>query len=521
MSVAQAQINTTSLGSGTYKFDSEYPQNDLHFYIFGDGHHSFENSPQHQFSDDVNPADVVFYTTKPYQPDEPEEELLLSVTDGVSNAVPAVLEFDNKISLQRSWNFVESQNDYLILMFENVESTTPISGCIEFHYNESQTYIDENAVLDDYNNDWVSTKTISESEFDQWTHKFDWTFDDLAYEEQRFIYIPTKCLAPPLTKLKHMAVMRVSDCDAKINFNSGNNGALPDNNESPFYILKSKVSNNPHDPNMIMSNFECFEGTDKLVTINYRVYFQNEGEDAVEDVTLDYTMNLPIINLELIDASHSCVFNYAMSNATTPISGFPPSGARFQIQFENIFLPGLFEEDPTPTYESTIGWVEFNVCVDLKELPFNVHCLNSQVDITFDDEDPIIATNQICKSTGSCVEPMIPIDEYVLCFEEFNTTQFINIEGEVYGNINIDQQQNAKLSEIELYPNPVNGLLNLRGDISELEFVVISNTQGQHMMSLSQKDNFRNIDVSNLSSGMYFLTTFSNGFNKTQTFVKQ
>jgi|GEM_PF-5853250 len=521
LNVAHSQINTSPMGSGTYKFTSDFPQNDLHFYLFGDGHHSFENSPEHQFGNNVNPADVVFHTTKPYTPDEPIDDIIFSVVDGVPDATPAVLEFDNKISLKRSWNFVENQNDYLILMFENLESLDPISGCIEFHYNENHAYIDDTKVLDDYNNDWVGPKTIADSEFNQWTHKFEWTFDDLAYEEQRFIYIPAKCLAPPLTKLRHMAVMRVDDCDGKIDFNSGNNGALPDNNDSPFYILKSKVVNNPHDPNMILSNFECFEGTDRVVTINYRIYFQNEGVDDVEDVTLDYIMNLPITNLELVDASHSCVFNYVIGNAATPISGFPLNSSRFQIKFNDIFLPGLFDEDPTPTYESTIGWVEFNVCVDLNLLPYNVHCLNSQVDITFDLEDPITATNQICKSTGSCHEPLVSLEDYAICFEEFELTQFINVGGEVHGNLNIDTQQSARLSEIQLYPNPVNNLLNLDGDISELEAVTVSNTQGQKLISLNNKDNFRNIDVSDLSSGLYFLTTNSKGLNTTYTFVKQ
>ena len=38
------QINVYDQGGGNHYFDSQYPQEFLHFYLYGDGYHSFENS---------------------------------------------------------------------------------------------------------------------------------------------------------------------------------------------------------------------------------------------------------------------------------------------------------------------------------------------------------------------------------------------------------------------------------------------------------------------------------------------
>jgi hypothetical protein len=511
-----AQINPSFLGDGTYKFASELPQNDLHFYIFGDGHHSFEKNPLHQFGNNMPTSDVLFYTTEPYTSDEPIEDLVLSVANGVPDATPAVLGFDNKISLKRSWNFVQNQSDYIILMFENVESGEPISGCIEFHFDKNETPIVQNSILDDYNNNWVGASDQLDSEIEGYTDMFVWEFVNLEFEEQRFIYIPTKCFAPTMSKLSHLAIMKVDECDADIPMNSKNDGSNPGVDMSAYYTLKSKVATNPHDPNMILSNFECFEGTEGLVTVNYKVYFQNEGETLAEDVWLDYFINAPILNLELLEASDNCVLSFINYNPSTP-----SNDTRFEIFFDDIMLPGLFEE-PVPTYESTIGWVEFNICYDLSALDYNQHCVNSVVDITFDDEDPVTATNEICKE-NDCREPMLNLDDYQLCYEPLNPFQYINVNatGELFANGSINIEQSEILTEVQLFPNPVNELLNLNGDLNDIETVVISNTQGQKLMILGQNDNYKTIDVSGLSSGMYYLTTISNGFNTTHTFVKQ
>ena len=79
-------------------------------------------------------------------------------------------------------------------------------------------------------------------------------------------------------------------------------------------------------------------------------------------------------------------------------------------------------------------------------------------------------------------------------------------------------------SDVELYPNPTNGLINIAGtDISNIKEISIFNQLGQKVMNLNASQlNNNSFDISNLNKGVYFVQLKDNSNNsKTMKIVKE
>ena len=79
-------------------------------------------------------------------------------------------------------------------------------------------------------------------------------------------------------------------------------------------------------------------------------------------------------------------------------------------------------------------------------------------------------------------------------------------------------------SDVELYPNPTNGLINIAGtDIRNIKEISIFNQLGQKVMNLNASQlNNNSFDISNLNKGVYFVQLKDNSNNsKTMKIVKE
>ena len=79
-------------------------------------------------------------------------------------------------------------------------------------------------------------------------------------------------------------------------------------------------------------------------------------------------------------------------------------------------------------------------------------------------------------------------------------------------------------SDVELYPNPTNGLINIAGtDISNIKEISIFNQLGQKVMKLNASQlNNNSFDISDLNKGIYFVQLKDNSNNsKTMKIVKE
>lgn len=394
---ANAQFTITNLGDGLHQMNSAYVDTDMHFYLFGDGYHSFESNPTHQFNDNYASYDVVAYHSDPYDGGEPPQETVGttgSVTDNPTNPGPATMS--NMVQVKRSWNLVEGNKNYFLVMIENNSSSTPQSGCLEFHFSTGDTYI-ETSNIDDAKNGWFSNRTYDVSEYENfgYSNKYVWDFDNLSFGEQRYIYVKAECLLPAYSYVKTAAVMKLTnDCSDYVALpgggegEGGGNGSNGGNGSYPAYVLNSQVSAFPFDPNCIISRCNYLDDYSDERTIPYWIYFQNDGVDPVKDVRVEYFTSAVVKSINLISASNDVVLRWD-KHSTVGTNHNPIA----EFRFDDIFLMGS-NQDPAPDpdkNETAVGWVYFEVCYDLE---FVAECLTNRIDIYFNDLDPVIARSK-------------------------------------------------------------------------------------------------------------------------------
>jgi hypothetical protein len=174
--------------------------------MYGDGYYSFDQSHQHQFGTDVtsnNPAEVRYFQSDPYDGSRPKKHSVHNPTNGNLNANPPVYTLPNQVSLIRSWNLVEGEQNYFVLSFENSQYSSPINGCIEFHFDQKKTVPNLDSIEVNNDTSWVTDIAPLEAQslHSDYNKKLTWTFSTLKPNEQRFIYIPAFCDAKSMDRI--------------------------------------------------------------------------------------------------------------------------------------------------------------------------------------------------------------------------------------------------------------------------------------------------------------------------------
>jgi len=130
---------------------------------------------------------------------------------------------------------------------------------------------------------------------------------------------------------------------------------------------------------------------------------------------------------------------------------------------------------------------------------------------------------------GGWITYHIPLSEFTNLTTKANLQQFIfssNGSSTVYvDNVYFSTDDTAGVAgfaagKVVLYPNPANDVLNIRG-ASLIENVSVYNTLGQQVLSLSPNAEEAQVNVSQLQSGVYMITTTANGASTTQKFIKK
>jgi len=489
------------LGNGAYRFKTDFQSSDLHFYLLDDGYHSFDNEFIHTYSNNSIPALPILYHSEPYDQNEPEESSFIGVNEGTFYSTPPSYQFANMVEVKRSWNLVENRNNYFLLMFENSISQEDISGCIEFHYDKKEIEIKEEDILDNYGNSWVSNRLFASSEYPEYTHKIKWSFDNLSPGEQRFIYLPSKCLKEVFSLVKTRGILKIDHCESVLPYNSKIDGMNTDVDFGSFYTLESIVSNFPHDPNCILTNPQCLLPSSTAQNIQYKVYFQNDGIDPVENVYIDLNMygDFNFDNVKLINSSHNCELVW--------------NDDSIYITFPGIYLSGIKQTPAPPDYNETIGWVEFDICFDdLNVITTDSKCMTSDGIITFDNEMPLPIFNEICtnmrcnntnwEETNSC--PQSP------------TVQHHIANGLKLTSLNKD----SKPLDFSIKPNLASDIITIEGFESQLELNCwLLNANGQKILKVDLNSS-KTINIELLPRGIYFLYMNNDLTSQTKRFVK-
>lgn len=494
---------TTSTGqtvewidNGTYQFDTDFPNSDLHFYLFDDGHHSFDKNPIHEYQFASIPATPILYHSEPYTNDDPTETSFTGVDDGVISASAPAYLLDNQIQVKRSWNMVEDKENYFLLMFENSIGDESISGCVEFHYTKYDISIEIEDILDDYGNDWVENINVEASEYNGYTTKVVWEFNNLTPGEQRVVYIPAKCLQDVFSRIDTRGVFKVDDCDAIIPENSKLDGSNEEIFDAKIYTLESIVSNFPNDPNCVVTNPKCIAVAPGAQTINYKIYFQNDGIHPVENVWIDLRSfgELNFDNIRIKNASAPCELSW--------------SSNEFNIVFFDIYLPGMAQNPQPVSYDETVGWVELELCFHFTEVQLQItECFNTDGKITFDEQPPLPISNVICKDV-SCIIDESTIDiacPESLYFQQFNDSEKVILANKEFANKDFEIVPNVSSTEIRIKGFNVEENLNVS---------ILSVTSG--LIKEIEINGSSIIDVKDIPNGVYYIRIG----NKTKQFVK-
>ncbi len=486
-----AQIMMVDKGDGVHNFYSGYLESNLHFYLFGDGYHSFDQNPVHTYEDQFSNAEAIFFTVEAYEDEEDVADEIVGIPSSTYTDVDREpIDFDNKITVLESWNLVSSKDNYFILMFENTQSSSPISGCVEWHYNATELTIQGDEILDNYGNNWVSNRQTQVSDYlnQGFTHKLVWDFDSLEADEQRFIYIPAICTKNTMERVVTRGVMKDSTCQF-IPYNPNNDGNDDTITNAPYYTLSNLVKGYPHDPNCIVPKPGALTVLDEEQTVIKRIYFQNDGTDTATNVTLTFSVYSPVFNLSYFNSSDFCTVT-KQGNTQNWI-----------IYFPNIDLPGTGQPSP-PLYENTIGWVDLEVCYKLSD--FIVDFSNSQVGIEFDSEAPVYAYNTMYRTLDQSMESN--------CATNSMSMQVVDNWGEV----------SSHEEELKVYPNPFHESINVvpPGEIREYT-LTITDIFGKELIKRKELSGRQYVPTEQFLSGFYLLKIEGNNKSFVTSIIKQ
>ncbi|AOR28647.1 hypothetical protein FORMB_16070 [Formosa sp. Hel1_33_131] len=167
----------------------------------------------------------------------------------------------------------------------------------------------------------------------------------------------------------------------------------------------------------------------------------------------------------------------------------------------------------------SIGLYESVGTEDAQSLPFHTEILTSAasvdspktVSITIENVDAV--TNFSNLTVRMFVRHWDCTDMFRLVIDNMSVTvnSSLSVEG-------------FNTSDVELYPNPTNGLINIAGtDIRNIKEISIFNQLGQKVMNLNASQlNNNSFDISDLNKGIYFVQLKDNSNNsKTMKIVKE
>ena len=167
----------------------------------------------------------------------------------------------------------------------------------------------------------------------------------------------------------------------------------------------------------------------------------------------------------------------------------------------------------------SIGLYESVGTEDAQSLPFHTEILTSAasvdspktVSITIENVDAV--TNFSNLTVRMFVRHWDCTDMFRLVIDNMSVTvnSSLSVEG-------------FNTSDVELYPNPTNGLINIAGtDIRNIKEISIFNQLGQKVMKLNASQlNNNSFDISDLNKGIYFVQLKDNSNNsKTMKIVKE
>lgn len=304
----------------------------------------------------------------------------------------------------------------------------------------------------------LMTYLESDAPFDSsTTDSYTWNFTDLM-PFQSFAIVVTFTVNPPTDPNFPVNIDEILTFTAIANPTIGDNS--PNNN---VFVLDQTVVGS-FDPNDIV----CLEGenitTDDVgKDVHYRIRFENTGTFPAQHIVVENTIDTQKFNvssLQVLNGSHEFVTRLI--------------GNKAEFIFENINLP--FD--------------------DANNDGFILYKIKTQPDL---EEGDVFANN-----ANIYFDFNFPIE----------TNNYSTI---VTNNLSVNDFE--ILNELTIYPNPVSDLLNY-STRSKIEKIQIYNVLGKLIKEVTPNQNTNEINISNLTDGVYFIAFQSEDKKATKKFIK-
>lgn len=224
---------------------------------------------------------------------------------------------------------------------------------------------------------------------------------------------------------------------------------------------------NSHDPNF-KETFPQIVSPAYDAYFTYSIHFQNSGNAAAINIRLADTLD------SNLDPSTFQLINYSHENVTTLTGNF------LNVSFPNIMLP-----DSTASADSSKGFIQYRI----KALPSR----------------PIGTT---IYNTG-----------YI--YFDYNEAVVTNTTTNVYRGVVAGIDEKKTTSEINVFPNPSNGIFNVKFSKEMNATIEVYNLLGETVLVSKTQNAISQIDLSQQPKGVYIIkvTTDQESFN--QRLIKQ
>ncbi|MEM6720707.1 MAG: T9SS type A sorting domain-containing protein [Bacteroidota bacterium] len=456
------------------------------FTLFGDGTFSTRKNPIHYFQPRVDDYPTETYFARPYDPNFPPK--VITNVSTINSAVnPSTGIFSNppinmtgNIDLMTSWATAQNYENFYIIAFTNTSSATPVDGCIEFYYNESDIDINFSDIKT-YN--FVFDQTTISPTNTQYTHKIRWQFTGLNLNERRYVYVPA-VTKTPLGKEHSLDVKFGTDC-----------GAMGLSNEHRFLSRKY-----PHDPNFKIANKDCvkLQLNDQQELI-YTIGFFNDGEYFARNVYVED--HLP----STLDTS-----KITFLGSEYPVTWSEKNGI-VNFDFLNINLPGTNQVVPrTYSYDDAATHFTFKICTkgNLTESVLN------RASILFDSQEIYFTNTSKVSVEQDCMD-------YAICGENSSA------RNQVATTTKFTEDADESEFTFTAFPNPANDVLHVNINAAAISnaSIVLRDFSGRIIKSLTIQEEkgsnlTKTISLKGMASGMYFLTLNTKETTYTKKIIK-
>lgn len=401
----------------------------ISFYLLEDGHFSIQNNPTHEFHANNTPYAPEYYSLKAYDNTPPQKKstvpgiITTGQGPGTGSSTANIFMNGSPIRLGKSWRAARGYDMIYIVSLEHPGGATT-GGTVTLNLDSDLTLVQP---IDNgsNNNGWGAVNITS-------PRTIEWAFTGLQPGSQNIRHFYVQVNIPANVKKKKITSTVAVDFD---NINQAY-ADIP---------LTSRLRQYPNDPNGIEAS-GCIEGNQPFnQTIEYIVYFQNNGSGYANTVQVQVN---PDLNFSLPETVQVLESSAPLSQVELGTDG------SIWFTFPNINLPGSNQHYPnTYTYDQTTGYVRFKLCTN-QYLPMGTDIL-SDATIYFDQATPVYAG-----MSSHLIDDKCTFGEPFFC----DVTQ----EAGLRSLIPTAPPTGEHGKEFTIFPNPVQNQLTVSYEVAEM-----------------------------------------------------